>query len=151
MTHPVLDFLASRGVRIRCQPRVWPETLVSGWRLRPDMTWSGVSGTSKTKTSAQVGHQRLEILEHYIKPFSTFRRACSFHSLFTINAKLKFTRSPSLSTRTWTPFGIQRRRPRSILPPKGFEFFIHFIELLVTLGLLKTLAERRRLLLNFCV
>jgi hypothetical protein len=92
--------------RFRCQARVGPETFVSGRRLWP---WSHLGQRlrpSRPETPALVVQQRLHFVEDYIKPSSTSRRGCGFHSLSSINTKLQSTRSLSLANRTQSPFGI---------------------------------------------
>jgi hypothetical protein len=92
--------------RLSNQSGVGPKTLVSGRRLRcwDHLGWRVRS--SRPETLALVGQQRLHFVEDYIKPSSTSRRGCSFHSLSSIVAKLQSPRSLSLATRTQSPFGI---------------------------------------------
>jgi hypothetical protein len=60
----------------------------------------------RAETPALVGQQWLHFVKDYIKPSSTSRRCCGFHSLSSIVAKLQSPRSLSLATRTQSPFGI---------------------------------------------
>jgi hypothetical protein len=92
--------------RLSNQSGVGPETLVSGRRLR---RWSHLGRRlrpSWPETPALVSQQRLYFMEDYIKPSSTSRRGCGFHSLSSIVAELQSPRSLSLATRTQSPFGI---------------------------------------------
>jgi hypothetical protein len=135
---------APRVGRLKHQPKIGPETFVSGRRLR---CWSHLGQRlrpSWPETLALVGQQRLHFVEDYIKPSSISRRGCGFHSLSSIVAELQSTRSSILATRTRSPFGIWVRRPRSTLPPRRFDFPPHFIEGLVTLVFIRTLAGRSR-------
>jgi hypothetical protein len=119
--------------------------LVRNWAgdfcLRPE---TPVLGSLRAETPALVGQQRLHFVEDYIKPSSTSRRGCGFHSLSSIVAKLQSPRSLSLATRTQSPFGIRGRRPRSTLPPRRLDFPPRFVEGLVTLVLIGFLAGRSR-------
>jgi hypothetical protein len=136
--------LGSRVGRLRRQPEVGPKTFVSSWRL---WRWSHLGRRlwpSWPDTPALVDQQWLHLVEDYIKPSSTSRRGCGFYSLSSIVAELQSTRSSILATRTQSPFGIWVTRPRSTLPPRWFDFPPHFIEGLVTLVFIGTLAGRSR-------
>jgi hypothetical protein len=92
--------------QFRDQAGVGPETSVSGRRLRP---WSHLGWRlrpSRPETPALVVQQWLHFVEDYIKPSSTSRSGCGFHSLSSIVAKLQSTSSLSLANRTQSPFGI---------------------------------------------
>jgi hypothetical protein len=92
--------------RLRHQPKIGLKTFVSGQRLR---CWSHLGRRlrpSWLETPTLVGQQRLHFVEDYIKPSSTSRRGCGFHSLSSIFTKLQSTRSSILATRTRSPFGI---------------------------------------------
>jgi hypothetical protein len=58
------------------------------------------------ETLAHIGQQWLHFVKDDIKPYSTSRRGCGFHSLSFIVAELQSTRSSILATRTQSPFGI---------------------------------------------
>jgi hypothetical protein len=97
---------ATRVGRPRFQSGVGPGTFVSCRRIR---CWGHLGRRlrpSRPETLALVGQQWLHSVEDYIKPSSTSRRGCGFHSLSSIVAKLQSTRSLFLATRTRSPFGI---------------------------------------------
>jgi hypothetical protein len=67
--------------RLRHQPRIGPETFVSGRRLQCLSHLGRRLRPSWPETPGLVGQQRLYFVEDYIKPSSTSRRGCGFHSL----------------------------------------------------------------------
>jgi hypothetical protein len=94
----------SSEVSHRRRPKVRMETL-SLWLESP--TWHNLDRrlwALMLETSAQVDQQQSLFVGIYIKPYSSPRRGCDFHSLNFIDEKLNFTWSPTLATRTWYPF-----------------------------------------------
>ena len=72
--------------------------------------------------------------------FLTWKGCFDQFSLSTIVAKLQSPSSPSTANQTSCPLRNRRRRPRSTLPPKEFEFPQYSTEFLLLLGFFETLA-----------
>jgi hypothetical protein len=98
------------------------------------------SGPARAETPAWVELQWLDMVKDYIKPSPTSRIGCGSHSLTPIAAKLKIPRSPPLVNRTWSPLGIQRRRPSSTSSPKVFHRHPHLLGEFVPSVSLETLG-----------
>jgi hypothetical protein len=144
---------ARRGLEYgrKLYQRLWPKTLVSlcAIALQGTAVWSRVRDSSLgslTTEDYDLGVEDFGVMEVqqlyflgdlYIVIFFPEWRMRLPLSLSSINDELNIHRSPILATRTRIPFGIRGKRPRSILPLKRFDFSIHSIEELVTLGFLE--------------